>query len=321
MGPFPGQTSLAPTGLSKPTVNGAVELLLTQGYLTRGPGRGGAPPARPGRRGRLLRFNSWIGHVLGIDIGANKVLAFVADLAGDVVAVERRRTGPAERRDADALLALVEDAVARALEAARSCGPTSRRSGSAHRASSTPSPAGSRSPRSSAGGRGSGSPSGWSPRSPARCSSTTRCVCRSSPSSGEELRRGSTTRFLVQIGSASAAACSSTARSPRSERRGGEIGYLPLPDEDEPSDGLGPFEHAAGATAFARVARRRAAAGPPPRARCSSSPAATRRRSTPRRSSPPRRRAIRLQPRCSRRCSTGSRGASRRRSSFSTRPP
>ena len=60
----------------------------------------------------------------------------------------------------------------------------------------------------------------------------------------------------------------------------GEIGYLPLPDGDEPSDGLGPFEHAAGATAFARVARRRAAACPPPRARCSSSPAATRRRST-----------------------------------------
>ena len=52
--------------------------------------------------------------MLGIDIGANKVLAFVADLAGDVVAVERRRTGQRSAADADALLALVEDGGRRA---------------------------------------------------------------------------------------------------------------------------------------------------------------------------------------------------------------
>jgi predicted NBD/HSP70 family sugar kinase len=39
----------------------------------------------------------------------------------------------------------------------------------------------------------------------------------------------------------------------------GEIGYLPLFDEEQPSNGLGPFEHAAGATAFGRLARQAAA--------------------------------------------------------------
>jgi predicted NBD/HSP70 family sugar kinase len=38
----------------------------------------------------------------------------------------------------------------------------------------------------------------------------------------------------------------------------GEIGYLPLFDPEEPTNGLGPFEHAAGGTAFARLARRAA---------------------------------------------------------------
>jgi predicted NBD/HSP70 family sugar kinase len=42
----------------------------------------------------------------------------------------------------------------------------------------------------------------------------------------------------------------------------GEIGYLPLFDGEEPSDGLGPFEHAAGGTAFARLAQRAGSAAP-----------------------------------------------------------
>src|SRR5262245_24591422 len=65
------------TGISKPTVAAAVEVLLEQGYLTEDPELG--QPARPGRRPRLLRFASRIGHVLGIDIGANKVLVFASD--------------------------------------------------------------------------------------------------------------------------------------------------------------------------------------------------------------------------------------------------
>src|SRR3954464_891881 len=79
------------TGLSKPTVNAAVEQLLEQGYVS----EDGEPPSgRPGRGARLLRFASGLGHVVGIDIGANKVLVLVADLAGEVLATERRRSEP-----------------------------------------------------------------------------------------------------------------------------------------------------------------------------------------------------------------------------------
>ena len=84
-----------------------------------GRGRRGPAPNRPRRRPRLLRFASGMGHVLGIDIGANKVLAIVADLTGEVLAVERRKTGCTDR-DSDALLALVDDAVSPALDSAGS---------------------------------------------------------------------------------------------------------------------------------------------------------------------------------------------------------
>ena len=62
---------------------------------------------------------------------------------------------------------------------------------------------------------------------------------------------------------ASAAACWSAATSTAGAGgAAGEIGYLPIFDGDEPADGLGPFEHAAGGTAFARLGRR---AAPRPR--------------------------------------------------------
>src|SRR5207249_18444 len=61
------------TGLSKPTVAEVVELLLRAGYV-RESQPDGAGPRRPGPRARLLRFRADFGHVLGIDIGADKIL-------------------------------------------------------------------------------------------------------------------------------------------------------------------------------------------------------------------------------------------------------
>src|SRR3954451_16667359 len=84
------------TGLSKPIVNGAVDLLLASRYLTERLADVGTSVRRPGPRARLLSFRGDLGHVLGIDVGANKVLAVVADLTGDVLASARRRTGPQE---------------------------------------------------------------------------------------------------------------------------------------------------------------------------------------------------------------------------------
>src|SRR3954449_11902595 len=79
-------------GLSKPTVAEVVEALLRDGTVVESEANG-ERPARPGRRARLLRFRADLGHVLGIDIGANKVLVLVADLNGQVVGSERRRMG------------------------------------------------------------------------------------------------------------------------------------------------------------------------------------------------------------------------------------
>src|SRR5919106_43078 len=68
---------------------------------------------RPGPRARLLTFRADLGHVLGIDVGADKVLVHLADLSGTIVATERRQTRTA--RDAGALLNALRAAAAAAL--------------------------------------------------------------------------------------------------------------------------------------------------------------------------------------------------------------
>jgi predicted NBD/HSP70 family sugar kinase len=237
------------TGLSKPTVNAAVELLLEQGYVQEEePAEGG----RPGRRPRLLRFAGDIGHVLGIDIGANKVLVLVADLAGQVIASERRRSDP------HALLELVEDAAGAALEAA---GVTDLKAVGV----GTPGVV------DPASGRVTLAPQlpGWEgielgPRleplfdCPVLVDNEVRLSLLA------ERWRGAAQEiddaFLVQIGVGIGGAVLFGGEVYRGAvGAAGEIGYLPLFDEEEPSSGLGPFEHAAGATAFARLARRASA--------------------------------------------------------------
>src|SRR3954452_2259297 len=106
-------------GLSKPTVNEVVEGLLGEGLVLETDADGDERPARPGRPARLLRFRADLGNVLGIDIGANKLLVLVADLNGDVLASQRRAVRPVERADAAALLKAVQAAATDALAAAR----------------------------------------------------------------------------------------------------------------------------------------------------------------------------------------------------------
>lgn len=107
------------TGLSKPTVNGIVELLIRHGYIREYPGSEVDRPNRPGPRPRLLEFCSDLGHVLGVDIGADKMLALVANLDGDVVASERRRTGDRARLGPEAVLEEVYAVAETAVESSR----------------------------------------------------------------------------------------------------------------------------------------------------------------------------------------------------------
>jgi predicted NBD/HSP70 family sugar kinase len=240
------------TGLSKPTVNAAVELLLEQGYLTEDDEL--ASPTGPGRRPRLLRFASGLGHVLGIDIGANKVLVLAADLAGQVLATERRKT---EAREPAALLALVEDAASHALEAARIAAGSLKAVGVGTPGVVDP-----------VTGRVTLAPqlAGWE---------GIELGARLEPAFGcpvvvdNEVRlsllaerwRGAAQEiedaFFVQIGIGIGGGVLFGGEVYRGAGgAAGEIGYLPLFDGEEASDGLGPFEHAAGGAAFARLAQR-----------------------------------------------------------------
>jgi predicted NBD/HSP70 family sugar kinase len=250
------------TGLSKPTVRDVVELLLRQGYVLEREADGDARPRRPGPRARLLTFNGRFGHVVGIDIGANKVLALVADLTGEVEAVERRRTGLRERRDPEALLSLVADAAGRALAAAGAELESVRAVGVG-----TP---GVVDPES---GRVTLAPQlgGWEGIALARrlgerfpcpllVDNEVRLALLAERWRGAA--QGVDHALLVQIG----VGIGGGALIGGDVYRGaggaaGEIGYLPLFADEEPSEGLGPFEHAAGGTAFARLGRRAVAEG------------------------------------------------------------
>jgi len=110
-------------GLSKPTVNEVVEGLLGEGTVLESELNGAERPLRPGRRARLLRFRADLGYVIGIDIGANKLLVVVADLNGDVVTSERRPVRARERADAAALLKYTQAAATTALAARRLSAP------------------------------------------------------------------------------------------------------------------------------------------------------------------------------------------------------
>ncbi|MEJ2858165.1 MULTISPECIES: ROK family transcriptional regulator [unclassified Saccharothrix] len=94
------------TGLSKPTVGQAL-LDLEQHRLVRPIGR---TTAGPGRSAMVYEVNPAAGHVLGVDIGRQRIRAAVADLAGSVIARvdERNRC-----RTAGALVRTVRDLAAR----------------------------------------------------------------------------------------------------------------------------------------------------------------------------------------------------------------
>jgi predicted NBD/HSP70 family sugar kinase len=115
------------TKLSRPTVELIVEDLARCGLIEDAPASPSRGVASPGRPARRFRFRPTGGFVVGVDVRAYSVGACVADLDGELVAVEHR----AVRRDltggarAKAVLSAVENAIAQAgLEASRICAAT-----------------------------------------------------------------------------------------------------------------------------------------------------------------------------------------------------
>lgn len=93
------------TGLSKPTVTSVVADLQQRGYVL--PVADDGEHGRVGRRPVLFRFRSDREYVLGVDIGADKLLVLLADLDGNVVASERRTARELARRGSAAMIAEV----------------------------------------------------------------------------------------------------------------------------------------------------------------------------------------------------------------------
>jgi predicted NBD/HSP70 family sugar kinase len=93
-GPLSLSALATQTGLSRPTIGQVVDQLHAAGLLADAE-PDGAGLARTGRPARLVRFRAEAGYVLGIDIGRHKVGVMVADLAGHVVARNRRANSSA----------------------------------------------------------------------------------------------------------------------------------------------------------------------------------------------------------------------------------
>lgn len=73
-------------GLSLPTVNARVKLLLEEGYVREG---GVSQGEGSGRPARLVEFNAELGYVIGVDVGGFGATVELADLLGRAVACER----------------------------------------------------------------------------------------------------------------------------------------------------------------------------------------------------------------------------------------
>jgi predicted NBD/HSP70 family sugar kinase len=241
------------TGLSKPTVREVVEFLIRTGYVSESAADGAT--RRPGPPARLLSFRADLGHVLGIDIGANKVLALAADLSGRIVASDRRSTDGG--RGAEVVLAEVRAAARQAL-----AGAGLARSSLKAVAVGTP---GVVDPGS---GRVTLAPqlAGWegirlapalrrSFPCPVLVDNEVHLAVLAERWLGAA--RGIDDVVYVQIGVGIGAGILIGGKVYRGAGgAAGEIGYLPIPDDYQPpAAGLGCFEHAAGGSAFARLGR------------------------------------------------------------------
>jgi len=243
-------------GLSKPTVNEVVETLLRDGTIVESTNNGSQGPPRPGRRARLLRFRADLGYVLGIDIGANKVLVLVADLNGDVVASERRRVSARQRAGSEALLAHVRAAATAALRQARISRTRLEAVGVG-----TPGvvdPATGRLTLAPQLGGWEGLPLAKQLQRSFSCPVLVENEVHLSVLA-ERWRgaaQGIEDALFVQAGYGIGGGLLIGGRLYRGANgAAGEIGYLPFTSDDAARNGLGPFEHAAGGSAYARHGR------------------------------------------------------------------
>lgn len=251
------RSALAKTiGLSKPTVNEVVEALLRDGTVVESIDNGSGRPARPGRRARLLRFRADRGHVLGVDIGADKLLVLVADLNGDVVASERRRVAARERSHTEVLLERVRQAATASLK--RAGIPRTRLQAVGVGTPGVVDPATGRLTLAPQLGGWEGLPLGQrlqrSFSCPVLVENEVHLAVLAERWRGAA--QGIEDALFVQAGYGIGCGLLIGGRLYRGANgAAGEIGYLPFVSDGADRDGLGPFEHACGGSAYARHGR------------------------------------------------------------------
>jgi predicted NBD/HSP70 family sugar kinase len=103
------------TGLSRPTVEGVVEGLIEAGLVVEKAAEEGAA-RKQGRPARRFRFRAEAGHLLGLEIGAHRVAALLADLDGRVIGSQAKDVP--ETAGADERLERLRGAVAELLRRA-----------------------------------------------------------------------------------------------------------------------------------------------------------------------------------------------------------
>ncbi|GAA2108060.1 ROK family protein [Microlunatus panaciterrae] len=112
-----GTDLIRATGLTRATIHGVCNDLISMGWIREvQPGRRPGEPLK-GRPARLYEFDQRAGHVVGIDMGAHRVTALLADLRGHVLGRATMRfpgveIAPEER------IQVVDDTALRALEQA-----------------------------------------------------------------------------------------------------------------------------------------------------------------------------------------------------------
>ncbi|SEG55336.1 Sugar kinase of the NBD/HSP70 family, may contain an N-terminal HTH domain [Actinacidiphila yanglinensis] len=101
------------TGLARPTVRQAVDLLIEQDWLVAVPGPDDRSVGRPATR---FALDGRSRPVLGVDVGPHRVTAVVAEVGGRYLAVVRKAVGRSRAQD---VLSAMDAAVRSALEEAR----------------------------------------------------------------------------------------------------------------------------------------------------------------------------------------------------------
>ncbi|GAA4011210.1 ROK family transcriptional regulator [Allokutzneria multivorans] len=100
----------ASTGLSRPTVEAAMEDLIAQGWAAELAAAAGRRVGRPARR---YHFRADSGYVLGFDVGAHRVIGVLADLNGEQVHTHEAQVDP--QLEADPRIAVVRSVATKCL--------------------------------------------------------------------------------------------------------------------------------------------------------------------------------------------------------------